>query len=147
MGSVPRLRDAPAHSGNSPERVSPALPGADSAESFLYSAQEAWAQLAAAQDAAAQEAWAQLAEFHEADAQLAFAQEAWAQLAEFHEADAQLAFAQEALFQLAWFQEALADAVLAQLAESNATPPALSGPTKSFSAALGFGGVPPERLA
>ena len=127
MGSVPRLRDAPAHSGNSPERVSPALPGADSAESFLYSAQEAWAQLAAAQDAAAQEAWAQLAEFHEADAQLAFAQ--------------------EALFQLAWFQEALADAVLAQLAESNATPPALSGPTKSFSAALGFGGVPPERLA
>jgi len=127
MGSVPRLRDAPAHSGNSPERVSPALPGADSAESFLYSAEEAWAQLAAAQDAAAQEAWAQLAEFHEADAQLAFAQ--------------------EALFQLAWFQEALADAVLAQLAESNATPPALSGPTKSFSAALGFGGVPPERLA
>ena len=127
MGSVPRLRDAPAHSGNSPERVSPALPGADSAESFLYSAQEAWAQLAAAQDAAAQEAWAQLAEFHEADAQLAFAQ--------------------EALFQLAWFQEALADAVLAQLAESNATPPALSEPTKSFSAALGFGGVPPERLA
>ena len=92
-----------------------------------YSAQEAWAQLAELQDAAAHEAWAELAEFHEADAQLAFAQ--------------------EALAQLAWFQEALAEAVLAQLAESNATPPAPSGATKSFRAALGFGGVPPDRPA
>jgi len=112
-----------------------------------YSAQEAWAQLAELQDAAAHEAWAELAEFHEADAQLACAQEAFAQLAEFHEADAQLAFAQEALAQLAWFQEASAEAVLAQLAESNATPPAPSGATKSFRAALGFGGVPPDRPA
>ena len=81
--------------------------------------------------------------FQEADAQLAFAQEALAQLAEFQEADAQLAFAHDALFQDAWFQEAFAVAAFDQLAESNATAPVPSGPTKLFSPVFGLGGVPP----
>src|SRR4029450_9016725 len=93
MGSVPPLRDALAHSRKiPPEGWARRFPGSTPLRAFLYSAQEAWAQLAAAHDAAAQEAWAQLAEFQEADAQLACAHEAWAQLAEFHGAHAQVAF-------------------------------------------------------
>ena len=111
-----------------------------------YAAQEAAAQLAAFQLAAAQEAAAQLAAFQEADDQLAWFHEAEAQEAWFHEAEAQEAWFHEAEAQEAWFQEASAVAAFDQLAESKASAPVPSAATYWFSAAFGFGGVPPSKV-